>query len=233
MNKVVNLKITDTDIYQTLFKAIYEHHLLPDTHLPESEIASSFNVSRTRIRKVLEQLIHEQLVVRLPNKGCFVASMSNEQVHEVFAVRQMLEVGVIDALTFPLKSDALHDLEQLCADENLALQQGNYSHAHKLSGDFHIYLALLTDNETLISMIKQLIARSSLAIAIYSNSDTMHCDSGCHHQLRHLFSQSDKQAVKDYMVDHLQKLEQNLLIEASPSQEVNFTALFDALRPTK
>lgn len=55
-------KTTDDQMYQMLFRAIHEHYLKPDTHLPEDELAKSFNVSRTRVRKILQRLIYEQLV---------------------------------------------------------------------------------------------------------------------------------------------------------------------------
>ena len=46
-------KTTDDQMYQMLFRAIHEHYLKPDTHLPEDELAKSFNVSRTRVRKII------------------------------------------------------------------------------------------------------------------------------------------------------------------------------------
>lgn len=32
-------KTTDDQMYQMLFRAIHEHYLKPDTHLPEDELA--------------------------------------------------------------------------------------------------------------------------------------------------------------------------------------------------
>ncbi|WP_296403594.1 GntR family transcriptional regulator [Psychrobacter sp.] len=222
-------KLTDSQIYDTLFKAIHEHHLLPETHLPEDDLAKSFDVSRTRVRKILEQLIHEQLVVKLPNKGCFVASMSEKQVNDVFTARKIIEAGIIDLIDFPLKGAVIKHLHKLCQDENNALKQGNLSQANTLSGEFHIYLAKLTNNETLSVMVKQLIARTSLALAVYSNPTTMQCDNHCHHELTNLFVQGNKSKIKDFMLAHLNELENNLIIQPETKKAVNLSELISSL----
>lgn len=222
-------KLTDNQIYDTLFKAIHEHHLLPETHLPEDDLAKSFDVSRTRVRKVLEQLIHEQLVIRLPHKGCFVASISQQQVNDVFTARKIIEAGIIDLLDLPLSKKDIKNLTKICHEENKALKEGNYSQANNLSGEFHIYLAKLTKNETLMVMVKQLIARTSLAIAVYNPSESMQCDNECHHYLISLFSQSNKEQLKAYMIQHLNDLENNLTIKPEPKKTVNLSELISSL----
>lgn len=222
-------KLTDKQIYDTLFKAIHEHHLLPETHLPEDDLAKSFDVSRTRIRKVLEQLIHEQLVVKLPNKGCFVASISQQQVRDVFTARKIIEAGIIDLLHLPLAEKDIKNLTKLCVEENNAIKEGNYSQANSLSGEFHIYLAELTKNETLTVMVKQLIARTSLAIAVYSASESMQCDNKCHHHLLSLLNQPNKTQLKEYMIEHLDKLESNLTIKPEPKKTVNLSEIISSL----
>ena len=110
-------KTTDEQMYQMLFRAIHEHYLKPDTHLPEDELAKSFNVSRTRVRKILQRLIYEQLVVQLPNRGCFVASMGKPQVNEIFTTRKILELGVIDLLELPLNTSQINTLNKICDAE--------------------------------------------------------------------------------------------------------------------
>lgn len=231
-NRLENLdtgKTTDEQMYQMLFRAIHEHYLKPDTHLPEDELAKSFNVSRTRVRKILQRLIYEQLVVQQPNRGCFVASMGKPQVNEIFVTRQILELGVIDLLDLPLTDTQISQLNQICADELTALQQAEYGRANKLSGDFHIQLAKFTENMTLITLIEQLIARTSLSIAMYSNPATMQCDNHCHFDLIKLLQQTDKDIIKKDMADHLSELAEQLLIEPQAKQPPNFNELFSKL----
>lgn len=222
-------KTSDEQMYQMLFRAIHEHYLKPNTHLPEDELAKSFGVSRTRIRKILQQLMFEQLVVQLPNRGCFVASMDKAQVHELFTTRQILELGVIDLLTLPLNENQVNELTQICQSELDALKKAEYGLANKLSGDFHIQIAKFTSNITLITLIEQLIARTSLAIAMYSNPATMQCDNHCHFDLIKLLQQADKAIIKDDMASHLTELAQQLLVEPTQKHTPNFDELFHKL----
>lgn len=222
-------KTTDEQMYQMLFRAIHEHYLKPDTHLPEDELAKSFNVSRTRVRKILQRLIYEQLVVQLPNRGCFVASMDKPQVNEIFTTRKILELGVIDLLNLPLNDAQVTSLTKLCDAEMTALRKAEYGLANKLSGDFHIQIAKFTENVTLITLIEQLIARTSLAIAMYSNPTTMQCDNHCHFDLIKHLQQTDKTLLKTEMAQHLDELAQQLLVEPQPNNSPNFNELFTKL----
>ena len=222
-------KTTDEQMYQMLFRAIHEHYLKPDTHLPEDELAKSFNVSRTRVRKILQRLIYEQLVVQLPNRGCFVASMDKPQVNEIFTTRKILELGVIDLLNLPLNDAQVTSLTKLCDAEMTALRKAEYGLANKLTGDFHIQIAKFTENVTLITLIEQLIARTSLAIAMYSNPTTMQCDNHCHFDLIKHLQQTDKTLLKTEMAQHLDELAQQLLVEPQPNNSPNFNELFTKL----
>lgn len=226
-------RTSDEQMYQMLFRAIHQHYLKPDTHLPEDELAKSFNVSRTRVRKILQRLIYEQLVVQLPNRGCFVASMGKPQVNEIFVTRQILELGVIDLLELPLSDSQIKELNKICADELTALQKAEYGLANKLSGDFHVQLAKFTENATLITLIEQLIARTSLAIAMYSNPTTMQCDNHCHFDLIKLLQQTDKDMLKKDMAEHLSELAEHLLVEPQAKQLPNFNEIFSKLGDDK
>lgn len=226
-------KTSDEQMYQMLFRAIHEHYLKPDTHLPEDELAKSFNVSRTRVRKILQRLIYEQLVVQLPNRGCFVASMGKPQVNEIFTTRKILELGVIDLLDLPLSAQQIIALNKICEDEMAALRMAEYGLANKLSGDFHIQLAKFTENVTLITLIEQLIARTSLAIAMYSNPTTMQCDNHCHFDFIKRLQQTDKALVKTDMAAHLDELAQQLLVEPQLNHSPDFNELFNKLSDKK
>lgn len=67
--------ILDARIHRDIYAAIIDHKIPPGTDLQESVLAAAFGVSRTVIRKVLQRLSLEKLVVIVPNKGaCPTAS---------------------------------------------------------------------------------------------------------------------------------------------------------------
>ena len=69
---------SDGQIYDHVLTAIVEHDLAPGTKLPEDTLADTFGVSRTRVRKVLQQLAHEGMVQLERHRGATVARPSVE-----------------------------------------------------------------------------------------------------------------------------------------------------------
>ena len=85
-------------VYRGLRRAIIEAALRPGTKLPEDAVGESFGVSRTRIRKVLQQLAHEGVVQLERHRGATVARPSVQEARDVFDVRRILEAGMMRQL---------------------------------------------------------------------------------------------------------------------------------------
>lgn len=205
---------SDEAMYEVLFRAIHEHHLLPNTHLREDELAKAFFTSRTRVRKMLQRLIFEGLVTQVPHKGSFVTALTSEQVHQLFVSRQIIELGIIEQLSLPIPAEQLATLSQLIQAENTAKHANNRTLTNKLSGDIHIFLAQLTNNAYLINFLTQLIAQTSLAIAIYGTHNPSICDNDdeAHAKLLTLLAQKNKPALSEHLAEHLRHIEQQLLV---------------------
>ena len=61
------------DMYNDLSVQIKSHHFQAGEKLPsESEFMAQYHISRYTVRKVLEQLEKEQIIVKHQGKGCFV-----------------------------------------------------------------------------------------------------------------------------------------------------------------
>lgn len=234
-NSTPKTHFSDAAIYDVLFRAIHEHHLLPNTHLRENELAKAFHTSRTRVRKILQQLIFEGLVTQVPFKGSFVTALTSEQVQQLFATRRIIELGIINLLTLPLDNTALEPLRRLIEAESQAKLTNHQPLVNKLSGDIHLFLAQLTGNHYLINFLTQLIAQTSLAIAIYGNpnhSNSPHiCDSedDAHTKLLTLLAHNDKQAVSNHLLDHLYHIEQQLLVTPNPANDINIGQIIQNL----
>ncbi len=59
--------------------------------LKEISIGQELGVSRTPVREALRQLELEGLVKIIPNKGAYVAGISNKDVHDIYMIRSYLE----------------------------------------------------------------------------------------------------------------------------------------------
>src|SRR6478735_9295724 len=74
---------------------IAEGALLPGSKLKEEALSEELGVSRNTVREAFAELASERLVVRLPNRGVFVASLEASDIHDVYAVRRAIEVSAV------------------------------------------------------------------------------------------------------------------------------------------
>ena len=74
--------------------AILKMHFKPNQRLIERYLCEQTGVSRTSVREAVRHLESEGLVVRIPNRGIFVASVSLDQARQIYEVRAALEAAV-------------------------------------------------------------------------------------------------------------------------------------------
>ena len=88
-------------------------------------------------------------------------------------------------------------------DEHAAMHQGDAGRALYLSGQFHIEIARIADQATIAAFISQLIARSSLIIALYWERRRALCESHSHHALLQALERKDGATAEEVMAGHL------------------------------
>lgn len=79
------------DITAHLREAIMRGHLMPNERLIETDLAQSFGVNRANIRMALAMLDQEGLIVREPNRGARVRSISDAEAMEIAETRLAIE----------------------------------------------------------------------------------------------------------------------------------------------
>jgi DNA-binding GntR family transcriptional regulator len=82
--------LSDT-VTERLRRTIVEGRFSPGDRLREEQLAEALDVSRGPIRDALRELEREGLVVRRRNRGAIVASLSREDVEEVYSLRAAIE----------------------------------------------------------------------------------------------------------------------------------------------
>jgi DNA-binding GntR family transcriptional regulator len=98
------------DVSDRIREAILQGHFAPNEHLREERLASLLDVSRGPVREALLQLEREGLVVRRPARGTVVASMSRQDLEEVYSLRSALE-GL--AVRWAVRNAKEKDLQRL------------------------------------------------------------------------------------------------------------------------
>lgn len=158
---------TTSLIVDSLTRAVVEHRLQPGTKLVEQKLADQFGVSRTLVRQALYRLSQNRLVTLAPARGAFVATPSETEARQVFAVRRMLEAGMVRAFVAQARAADIKALQAHIAQEKAALLGTDVPVRTELLGDFHVRMAQLMHNEVLAHLLSDLISRCALITLMY------------------------------------------------------------------
>jgi len=179
------------------------------------------------VRTALQKLAHDRLVDLKKNRGAFVAQPTVREAREVFEARALLEPRTAGYAAERITAADLAALQSHIDDEHEALAGGDPGRALYQSGLFHIQIARIADHSTLQAFIEQLVARSSLIIALYWQRRAALCESHAHHALLEAIAKGDSGRAGELMQSHLIDLMTSLdLSNAAPAPQT----LRDALR---
>jgi len=213
------------DVYERIWTAIVDHSLPPETRLVEERLCEIFGIGRTRLRQVLQRLAHEHVVTLMPNRGAMVSKPSVREAREVFAARRVLEAGAVAGLIKSATRASCKRLHEHLAREQTAWRESNRRASLKLSGEFHLLVAEMAGNQILADMLRDLISRSSLIVAVYQAPGAPCCPPDEHLQLLAALERRDPGAV-GLMVRHLDQILADLRLEEPTEKSLDLRSVF-------
>lgn len=215
------------NIRDNLRSAIADRRLAPGTKLSEAEVGSLFDVSRTVVRSALQMLAFEGLVRIERNRGAFVSNPTPDEARQIFAARRLIEPGIVAAAAGRLSPEDVEEFRTHLSREDHFMQQRGPDARRaeiKASGDFHLKLARVAGNAILHKFMEELVARSSLVIALYGRSGVSSCGHNEHRDLLAALERGDAETASRLMLHHIDHIEADL--DLRPTEGL---ALRDAL----
>ncbi len=209
-----------------LQQAILEHRLQPGMKLSEDEVGEIFGASRTVVRAALHALAHSGLVTIERNRGAFISRPTIREAHEVFEARALIEPRVARMAALAVTEAQLETLKAHIEAEHVALDAGEMGKSLSLSGLFHIAVSDIADQQVLGAIIRQLISRSSLIIALYWKRPDTACESHSHHALLDAMATHDGQAAEEIMKSHIVDLHSGLELKERPHRGQTLAEVF-------
>ncbi|MET3896318.1 DNA-binding GntR family transcriptional regulator [Devosia sp. UYZn731] len=216
------LNASEVMLFQRLVDSIAERRLAPGAKLLEDELAATFEVSRERVRRILLVASQYRIVKLEPNKGASVARPSQKDRKEAFALRMLLEQQVVRLLaSVPVARQRVivGELREHIDEERAALANGDRKLQIRLSGEFHLKMALQTGNSLLTQMLQEAVTFLSLALAAHAYHQNLDCSIGEHTQLLDAIAAGDVQRADGLLVDHLGHLEDDMAYNISVAQD--------------
>jgi DNA-binding GntR family transcriptional regulator len=222
--------VSKIDVYERIYQAVVEHRLMPGTKLSEERVAELFSVSRTQVRGALVRLAAEQLVTVYPNRGAFVTTPTADEARDVLGVRKTLEpavvVRLIERIAEGKAPGAVKELRALVNREQQTLAAGDRRTSVRLSGEFHILLAQLSGSSIMTRMMRELTPLTCLANLTFEAPALSACPNLDHIMIIDAIEAGKPKVAMAVMVDHLQHIEESLVLRNEEKTEMDLAKAF-------
>ena len=213
-------------IYAAVQRAVLEQRLAPGTKLPEDQLGVAFGTSRTLVRAALLALSRDGIVVLTRHRGASVASPGPEEARQLFDARRVVEAELTARAAFRADPADITALQALVEDGSAALEAGDRGRAIRLSGLFHTRIAAIADQSVLGEFLNQLVARTSLVIALYGRAWRADCRDSDHRELITALARHDAASAVSLMREHLHHVEADLDLTSDRAAPVSLASIF-------
>ena len=136
--------------YQELRRRILILELVPNERIREEDWASKLQVSRAALREALTQLLGEGLVRAGERGGYFVTQMTEDDIHQVRELREVLETAAFTLACDRASESELKAIEETCDDFGSLFRKGYYNGACECDLRFHHLLVGASGNPHLL-----------------------------------------------------------------------------------
>jgi DNA-binding GntR family transcriptional regulator len=141
----------------------------PRERLIEQDLCEQFNTHRADVRLAFFELEKKGIIQRIPNRGAIVRDLTPNEVTEIYAVREELEVMAVRILPFPTERSDIEKLDDIQRKHSAAIDSGDLLTVFYSNLNFHRTLFELCGNSCLIETIEQL-AQKVYGIRSYANA---------------------------------------------------------------
>jgi len=154
LSRISAIKFMRDHTYDIIKEAIVSLKLRPGERLKVAELARELGTSATPIRETLTRLEQEGLVKTIRFKGAFVAQIDEQDVEEIFELRELLEEAAVKKAATTFSSEDLRRAEALLERMRMAYNTGDMDSYAKASRDFHYLFIEKLKNQRMVSVLK-------------------------------------------------------------------------------
>ncbi len=191
-------------VYQSLRNAIWEGRFAQGQRIREEDIAQSLGVSRTPVREALQRLQQRGLLVVRPGRGFAVAQLSNKQIFDLYATREILEGSAARFAAQHATESEIAVLYQL--QKQLSKEGHNLLALVTLNRRFHQHIYEATHNQYLLEMLDVLNDSMALLQNLTTQMPSRHGQSDIEHlRIVRAIEKRDPEAAEKAARHHIQQ----------------------------
>jgi DNA-binding GntR family transcriptional regulator len=201
-------------ILETIRDAILKGTLKPGERVSEPDLAERFGISRTPIREAFRQLESEGYLQVVPRKGAVVASLSERDIEEFYAIKIILEGFAAKMAAENLTEKDIERLESINERLQKMADEGDVKKFFRVHNEFHEIFIKAAGNDKLSEMINQLVMKfKRLRLASLSQPGRMEGSVEEHRNMILAFKSHDGDRA-DGLVRHAATIGAEALIES-------------------
>ncbi len=138
-----------------LTHAIVSGAIPAGTKISESELANQYSVSRGPLREAIRRLEGRGLVCHTPHAGARVVTLNQNEVLEVYAVREALEGMAARLAAIHMSHKEIDELRILLDEHEVAINRAEGREYFQDEGDldFHFRIVRGSENDKLINLL--------------------------------------------------------------------------------
>jgi DNA-binding GntR family transcriptional regulator len=178
-----------------------------------------------KARRALLLLASQGIVELRSNRGAFVASPTQTDADEVFEARIHIEPSLAAQVAERIGTQGLMTLKQHVDKEKAARQAGNRQEVIRLSGEFHVLVATVSGNSFLTRMLRELVTRTSLILALFGSGTSSCCRDDEHESILDAIEARDAGRVSDLIREHLENIRLELDFTKTHTTEPDLVSL--------
>jgi DNA-binding GntR family transcriptional regulator len=214
--------ILNESVYEALKRQILNNQLRPGHKLGHQLLAESLGVSRTPIRESLERLYQEGFVVRVPNRGYYVAEIDAVEAQELYETREALETYELRrSLEKGLSKADLDRLEEINRRYKSLIGGALTRQRLLIDREFHLELAGMTGNRFLVRTLASIFDRLILKRRVDGYHDMGTEPYGEHVALLAQLRKGDVAGAEHALSSHIASARKRLLTYLSGMSENN------------
>jgi DNA-binding GntR family transcriptional regulator len=167
-------------------------------------LGARFGVSATPVREAMLDLVREGLVVSLRNKGFRVTEMSDDDLDDLAALRQLIEPPTVRDVTPAIPAEDFPRLRALAEDIVVAAKAGNLIDYIEADRVFHVTLLAYSGNRRLVDVVSDLRSKTRLlGLSPLVESGRLVQSADEHHDLMDLIEARNAEGAEALMRHHI------------------------------
>ncbi|NUT96990.1 MAG: GntR family transcriptional regulator [Saccharothrix sp.] len=191
-------------VAHALRAAVISGEMEPGVVYSAPSLGARFGVSATPVREAMLDLVRENLVTIVPNKGFRVTEVSEKDLDDITRVRMLIEPPVVRDVT-PLIPDAdfpgLREMAQRIVDGAVAGDLVEYTEADRR---FHLALLAYADNPRITDLVSDLRAHTRLyGLASLLEQGELEAVAREHLTIVETIASRDAEAVEELLRAHI------------------------------